>query len=72
MSSSFVEFHRQDSAPYLINLEKVWAICPDPKHPTLTIVSCESGSLTVTESYQRVRQMLGFADSGEAPAGEAP
>lgn len=70
--STYIELHRADGTPVLINLDAAWAVAADPKNRAGTIVSAATDSLAVSEPYSRVRQLLGLADSGEAPSGEAP
>ncbi len=66
--STYIELHRPDGTPVLINLDQAWAIVTDPENGAGTLISSHTGSLTVIEPYSDVRRMLGLSDTGEAVA----
>ena len=58
--NNFIELHRYDGEPVLINTRHITAVVRDisSTKDVLVFLRSENDSVTVTESYEEVKQLL--------------
>lgn len=62
--NNFIELHRYDGVPVLINTRHITAVLRSISSTKAVLVflsSSENDSVTVTESYEKVKQLLATA-----------